>query len=116
MAVDLSSLTGPWAIKRVAMDATAGNVVAVTLPTWARRASASFKQTDDATADTGKIASSGTDGAAIGNDFMPVASGAERSWPVTGGKERNRAGVVIYVAGGTNSGYMHLEVSAYEGA
>lgn len=94
-----------FATARVAMKATAGQAEKVTLPPWARVVSVSFRASDDATAEIGKIASSATDGSAIGNDFYPVGLGG-LSWRVAEGEPSS--GREIYLAGSTNSGFAHL--------
>ncbi|MCB9763933.1 MAG: hypothetical protein H6739_29450 [Alphaproteobacteria bacterium] len=95
--------------QRVAMDSTAGNCEAVTLPTWAKKCTIAFKQSDGSTNDSGKLAFSGTDGAAIGTDFMPISSGGAYSFDVAGGG-RDSSGLIIYIAADTNSAYAHIHV------
>ena len=107
MASDLSSETGPIAIKRVTMDSTIGEATAVTLPTWCRKVTVIFKQSGG-TDDSGKLAFSGTDGAAIGNDHFPVASGAALEWKIMAGRGRDTAGEIIYLAAATSAAYAHL--------
>ena len=109
MAIDYSAvLPGSLAVvtKRAAMSGTAGNAVAVTLPDWCKRVSLFFTDSSGA-AEAGKFSGTGTDGAAIGNDVMPVPSGAIL-------QERIQGGHPIYLAGSTNSGYCHIAMSAYE--
>lgn len=108
MATDYSSLAPggvAFVTRRVAMDATAGNAEAVTLPSWCKRITVYFTDSSGS-AEAGKLADSGTDGAAIGNDHVPIPSGVLL-------QERVQPGV-IYLAGTSNGGYCHLMMSAYE--
>jgi len=107
MASDLSSETGPISIKRVTMDGTGGDATAITLPKWARKVTVVFKQSGGSD-DSGKLAITGTDGATLGNDHFPVASGAALEWQVAPGRSRDTAGEVIYLAAATASAYAHL--------
>jgi hypothetical protein len=92
--------------KRIALEATATNAREIICPEWARRADLVFKQSDGTTDDTGALASSGTDGAAIGNDKIPIASGATYTFRLSAG--RSPAGGSIFVAGGTASAFVHI--------
>lgn len=114
-ASDLTALTPDNACKRVALEATATNAREIQLPNWARRVTLAFKQTDGTTDDSGALAFSGTDAAAIGNDVLPIASGAAYSFALTEGKQRPSS-LSIYVTAGTASAFCHVHVSAYEGA
>ena len=100
----------PLLTTRVSMDATPGNVEAVTLPSWARKITIQFKTSDDSTDEAGKIASSGTDGVAIGNDWFQVASGSALELVPSAGRARDDDGHVVYLAGASASGYAHLIV------
>ena len=111
MAADLSSETGPIAIKRVTMDSSADDVTAITLPSWVRKVTVVFKQSGG-TDDTGKLVLSGTDSAAAGNDHFPIASGAALEWQVSPGRSTQRGGEIIYLAAGTASAYAHLLMEA----
>jgi len=107
MATDLSSLEAPWDVGVATMDATPGNIEAVTLPSWTKRVTVRFMQQDDATSDSGKLEKNGTDGAAIGANAFPIATGAVYSWAVTSSVMVGQGGV-IYLAGGTASGIAHI--------
>ena len=107
MASALSSETPPIAIKRVTMDSSAGDATAVTLPSWCRKVTVIFKQSGGSD-DSGKVALSGTDGAAMGNDHFPVASGAALEWVISPGRSAQRGGEIIYLAAGTASALAHL--------
>ena len=109
MATTISG-AGPHLSARVAMDATPGNVERVTLPPWVRVLTVTFLQSDGS-ADTGKIAWSGTDGAAIGNEHFPIASGAAYSYAVRSSRTK-RPVHVVYIAGGTASGFAHVHCEA----
>lgn len=105
MATDHSTVAptnARFATRRVAMDGTAGNATEVTTPDWPDKVTVTFTQSD-ASADTGKIAEAGTDTSAIGNDHFPVASGGAYEWNLGPG-----GGRLIYLAGGTNSGFAHV--------
>jgi hypothetical protein len=68
-ATDLSGEALPavgFLTKRVTLDATANNAREIILPTWARRVSI-FVLDGTNTEQKGALASSGTDGASIGN-------------------------------------------------
>lgn len=77
MAVDHSGIARRQnTARRVALDATAGDVVEVSTPGWAQELMVQFFEDGaGATPAAGKIAFEGEDGAAIGNDFLPVAAG-----------------------------------------
>jgi hypothetical protein len=111
MATDISTtdLSGGDATVRVAMDATAGVCEAVTLPVSCRSFLVRFKQSDDVTDDSGKVAHSATDGAAIGTGAFPVGSGEGYGHNVG---RIPPAKPITYLAGGTNAGYAHLVLSA----
>lgn len=104
--------TGPRQTLRVAMNATAGNATKVTIPGRYRRFTVRFLQTDDATNDSGKLAWSGTDGAAIGNNFTPIASGDKEEFKAFQGRARANGSYDVYLAAGTNSAYAHLDLYA----
>lgn len=108
-ATDLTSVspgTSGLYTKRVTLEATAANAREIQLPTWARRIDLTFKQSDGTTDDSGALASSGTDGAAIGNDTIPIASGATYTVRLSAGREPT--GGSIFVRGGTASAYCHI--------
>lgn len=114
MAVDLSSLApddGAYsATKRVAMDATAGNVVEVTLPAWPRQLTVTFRGSDGTTATTGAMAWSGTDGAAQDVDAFPIGSGGAYSRRLSPGRSAPPSGLTVYLSCGVNSGYAYLDL------
>jgi hypothetical protein len=108
-AVDLSGVATPANgvhIVRVAMEAVAGNVTQVTPPVWATRMTLQIKKADESTDDVGKIASSGTQGAAIGNDWIEIAAGALYTTAIA--KVGNRAGGSFYITEATGSGFAHM--------
>ena len=111
MASDLSSETGPIAAKRVTMDSSGGDATAITLPTWCRKVTVVFKRSGGSD-DSGKLALSGTDGAAMGNDHFPIASGAALEWRIVPGRSRDTAGEVIFLSASTSSAYAHLLLEA----
>jgi len=106
MASDLSAEV-PFSVKRAAMNATAGNCSKITLPDLCEQVVISFT-TDGTTADSGRLASAGTDGAAIGNDVFPIGSGAAYRHDCALG------GHVLYLAGDTNSSFAHLAMYGSE--
>ena len=112
MAVDLSATarhaSGTVAI-RAALDATAGDVVAITLPSWCRVLDIYVKQSDDSTDDTGKLATTGTDSAAVGNNWFPIPAG--QGLTINTGLTITQPAAsppVIYLAAATASAYAHL--------
>lgn len=114
MAVDLSSVTpqaGAFsATRRVAMDATAGTVVAVTLPRDLNRVTFAFRETDAVTDAGGAFAFSGTDGAAQVTDAFPVTAGGAYERVIAPGRARPASAVVVYLSCTTNSGYAYLDM------
>ena len=89
--------------KRVALEATGTNAREVIVPDWARYLLITVTDSSG-TAAAGSVASSGTDGSAIGSDVMPIAAGATLTLPVAGGGK-------VYVSG-PNSGYAHVTLCA----
>lgn len=114
MAVDLSAVApedGAFsATRRVAMDATAGNVVAVTLPRDVNKVTQAYKAADGTTDAGGAFALTGADGAAQVADAFPVASGGAYERQVAPGRARPGASVVLYLSCDTNSGYCFLDL------
>ena len=110
MATDLSTTarTGTGSVnKQVTMSGTPGNVLEVNLPEWCRSVDVQFF-TSAGVADTGKIADSGTDAAAIGTDYQGVPSGNAYRWSIAPGRSVVRGGATLYLAGGTASGVAQL--------
>jgi|GEM_PF-1543438 hypothetical protein len=108
-AVDLSATATPdngTHIVRVALEAVAGNVTQVTPPTWAGRVTVQIMKADDTTDDKGKLASSGTQGNAIGNDWMRIASGATYTTAIA--RNGKKAAGSLYVTDDTGAGYAHM--------
>ena len=106
-ATDLSSEALPavgFVTKRVTLDSTANNAREIILPTWARRVSL-FIVDGSAAIQSGAVASAGTDGAAIGNDYLPITSGG-LTWRVAPG--RTPGGGSIYVSATTASSFAQL--------
>jgi hypothetical protein len=105
-ATDLSSASpGTLGLhtKRVTLEATGTNARELIVPDWARYLLITVTDSSG-TAGAGSVASSGTDGSAIGNDVMPIAAGATLTLPVA-------AGGKIYLSG-PNSGYAHVTLCA----
>lgn len=111
MAETLAAVTATpakgFATRRLALGNT-GVALKITLPTWARQVTVRFFQTDGTTVDSGKVAEDATDGAAIGDNAYPVSSGSSLSWRVHPLLEPPSTNPIIYVAPGSNSGYVHL--------
>ena len=108
-ATDLTAVAIPpcgFYTVRVSLEASAGNAREVQLPAWGRRYDIVFKQSDGTSDDAGKIASAGTDGAAIGNDHLPIASGGTYTIRVVAGQQKG--GGSIFLAAATNSAYAHI--------
>jgi hypothetical protein len=106
-ATDLSTTALPgvgFLAKRVTLDGTANNARQIILPPWARRVSL-FIVDGSAAIQPGAVASSGTDGAAIGNDYLPITA-AGLTWRVAAG--RATGGGSIYVSATTSSSFAHL--------
>lgn len=106
-ATDLSAEALPacgFLTKRVTLDATASNAREVILPDWARRVSA-FILDGSSVTQNGGIASSGTDGGAIGNDYLPITT-AGLTWRVAPG--RSKGGGSIFLTASTASSFAHL--------
>ena len=110
-ATDLRAVTGPLATARVTLEATAANAREILCPVWANQVTVTFVQTDGSTADTGKIAGSGTDGGAIGDNHFPVSSGGALAFSLRG-TDQVAGARSIYVAAGTNSAYCHVMLEA----
>jgi len=107
MAVTIAD-GGLIATGRVALDGTAANCTQITVNARYQRVTLTFKQSDGTTADAGKVASAGTDGAAIGNDHFPVP--ADNALAVSlGGRASSQKAVAVdvFVAADTNSAFCH---------
>ena len=101
MAVnDLTGENGPYAINRSTLNAT-DVAQQVKLPSWARRVTVMFKTSLFAD-DSGKVASSGTEGAAIGTNIFPVPSGSALEWRLL---PQVLSVNSIYISGDAGSGY-----------
>lgn len=106
-ATDLSAEALPavgFFTKRITLDATASNAREVILPEWARRVSVAILDGSNV-AQNGGVASSGTDGAAIGNDYLPITT-AGLTWRVVAG--RATGGGSIFLTASTASSYAHI--------
>lgn len=104
MAITLSA---PPDVTELTMDATAGNVEAVTLHKNTRSLIVYFRGSD------GEYTWSGTDGAAIGADAMTVP--AETPYRIeVAGRGRDLAGRIVYLAGTIASQVVLCESSARE--
>lgn len=88
---------------RVELEATAGNVRAVILPMACRSVLIFFRASDGTTDGAGFVATSGTDGSAIGAAAFPVGAGVALSLDLL-------PGATIYLAGPAG-GYAHLMLS-----
>ena len=107
-ATDLSAEPLPDAgfwTKRVTLDGTAGNAREVKPPKWARRFSVAIMD-GSGVVQTGGIASSGTDGSAIGNDYFPITTGG-LEWLVTK-PGLNGPGGSVFLTATTASSYAHF--------
>ena len=106
-ATDLSGEALPavgFLTKRVTLDATANNAREIILPDWARRLSV-FILDGTNTEQKGALSSSGTDGASIGTDFLPIPT-AGLTWRVVAG--RQTGGGSIFVSASTASSFAQL--------
>lgn len=94
---------------RVAMDGTAGNCEAVTLPGWARRVCVAFRDSGGS-GTTGQISrgQTETDGAAISANAYQIESGAHIEMTLRPG--RSAGAVTLYLACGGNSGFAYLMI------
>ena len=101
-ATDLSTVALPlvgFHTVRVTLDATANNAREIVLPDWARRVTI-FILDGSNVEQKGAVASAGTDGASMGNDFLPIPT-AGITWRVAPG--RTKGGGSIYVSASTAS-------------
>jgi hypothetical protein len=106
VAVDLSAVTMDRARTRaVNLNSTGSNVVEVSLPVGCRSIDVFFTN-GSGSAHAGKIADSGTDGAAESADAMIVPSGALYNYPVST-DVRAPAAPKVYLSG-HNNGIAHL--------
>lgn len=107
MAVDHSSLSSPPAIRRFDADATAWSAIAVTPPSWAHAV--------DILNEGGqmRVASEGTDGAALSSDYMTIAADAGYRLQLQGDDEVGQARV-FYVAGQSSAVDFALSYRAAE--
>jgi len=106
-ATDLSGEALPavgFLTKRVTLDATANNAREIILPDWARRVSVVCVDGSNV-AQLGALASSGTDGASIGTDWLPIPA-AGLTWRVTAG--RQTGGGSIFVSATTASSFAQV--------
>ena len=106
-ATDLSGEALPavgFLTKRITLDATANNAREIILPDWARRVSI-FVLDGSNVEQKGALASSGTDGASIGNDFLPIPT-AGITWRVAPG--RQTGGGSIFVSATTASSFAQV--------
>jgi len=90
-------------VERIALEATATNAREIQLPEWARRVDVQFIESDDTKDDSGKVASSGTDGSAIGSDAIRVGAGAVYTFRTAAG--RATGGGSMFVAASTANAY-----------
>ena len=115
MAADTVTYTGPQRIKRTTMEATPGNLRAVTVSGRYRRLVLTFTQAGDVLPDAGKFNFDATisDSAAIGNDHSVVPSGASREVVLSRTQGGPNADFRLNLAGATASGFCHLEAYEY---
>jgi len=104
MAEDLTGAGGPTYTYRSTMRA-AGTSTRVDLPDWARKFTVNFRQSDGTSADSGRLATSGTDDTAIGNNVFPCPSGAALEISVGPISSGTRS---LYLTGDTATGYAHI--------
>lgn len=110
-AADLTALASPLAMQRVTLEATATNAREIQLPSWARSVYVAF-QSSGFTDEPGRVSHEGTDGATLGNNYMPVPAGAALTLPLNVG--RSTGARSIYVAGSTASAYVFVTVMGQE--
>lgn len=94
------SLPTDQPIDRLTCDATAGNVTQVTLPSGTRAVVL------QSVTSAGKLAHTGTDGAAIGSDYITLAADTALRFKL--GKARWGSPPVIYLAHADNSGVIEI--------
>ena len=105
-ATDFSSLAKSQSgsvTKQVTLNTTAGTAREVIPPTWARRVSVFV--TDGASppvVGTGRFATSGTDDAAIGNDYQIITI-AGYTWRLSAGNSKNSGGSFFITSDSNNS-------------
>ncbi len=110
MAADLYSTFLPYRVVRVTMDATAGDATELRIHPRYRRVRLAMKQAGDVLDDSMKVAPTGPDGAAIGNDHMPYPSGQVIEERFSGASKVASDGTYwsLYVAAGTNTALLHI--------
>lgn len=111
MPSDLSSISpeqGGLATRRITMDATVGEVVAVTLPTWCRSVLLTYRTSGGA--DTGGWYNfNDTDNTAKSDDSFPVASGTTVALGIALLESGDTP--TIYLACDSSAGYAYLTLS-----
>ena len=122
MAIDLLALTSSarWLTVRIPMSATPLEVTQVTLPSWARGMSVSFRQADGTTDDGGWVGARGTDGAVVAAEVivgsaavhypLPVPSGGMITIPLAEDAVAVRDERVVYLAALTASAFAYLSL------
>ncbi len=105
------TLTDPRAnsIQEVALSATAANSTQMTLHKNERACTVTFQPSAGAD-DSGKVANTGTDAAAIDDDHQPVNSGGSYRILVAPGRTRVIDGAVYFLTASTASAVAKIEM------
>lgn len=94
-------------IGREELSGTAGQAREVVPPLWAGRVTFHVRQSDDVTLDEGKVATTGEDDVAIGDDWMPIPSACPAGVEFGIGRQGTKTGGALYVAAATNGAFLH---------
>lgn len=97
MATDLRSENSRPIAKRITLSGTADNLTEVQIPTWAWRVTVEFIGA------AGKIAFTGTDGAAIGTDYLTIPGDSIYEIGIRHGADHKMFAGSIYLASATAS-------------
>ena len=108
MSITLTAADNPYTIKRSTTDATPDDLLEVILPSWTR----TYTVESPTGGSNLKVARTGTDGAAIGTDFVDVVAGAgPRVFVASAGQQSNQL-VSIFIASTGISAIFIVEAEA----
>lgn len=94
----------------VTLSATAANATQVTLHENVRRYTITFKEADATTNEAGKIAETGTDGAAIDDGHTPVDAGGAYESVAAPGRSRVLGGKVLFLTADSASAIAQFQL------
>lgn len=107
MAVTFAS---PDADDRITLSATPDEVTAVTFDQNTRTYTIIGRDAAGTSGASVKVAQTGTDGAAIGTDYITVDGGARIE--ISRGKDRKLGGATVYIASSTASAIVEIRASS----